>query len=129
MKLEVERLQLNISAAERDRTLLSIGTYPTIVLDALVLDYVRVLISSRRRVHADTAAYKALDEVTGSRRRVHADTAAYKALDEVTGSSLLDGLSDRDRLFAIEVLKQLLAGEESLAEFPLHCSFIDAVSG
>ncbi|PPS20353.1 hypothetical protein GOBAR_AA00242 [Gossypium barbadense] len=110
MKLEVERLQLNISAADRDRTLLSIGTYPTMVLDALVFDYVRVLISSRRRVHADTAA--------------------YKALDEVTGSSLLDGLSDRNRLFAIEVLlKQLLAGEESLAEFPLHCSFIDAVSG
>ncbi|PPD89664.1 hypothetical protein GOBAR_DD13394 [Gossypium barbadense] len=96
VKLEVERLQLNISAAERDRTLLSLGTYPTIVLDALVLDYVRVLISSRRRVHADTAA--------------------YKALDEVTGSSLLDGLSDRNPLFAIEVLKQLLAGEESLAD-------------
>ncbi|OMP06550.1 hypothetical protein COLO4_08073 [Corchorus olitorius] len=81
-----------------------------IILDALILDYVRVLISSRRRARADSAA--------------------YKALDEVAGSSFLDGVSDRsqssDNKQAVKVLKQLLAGEESLAEFPF-ASFLHSV--
>ncbi|EOY04628.1 SacI domain-containing protein / WW domain-containing protein isoform 1 [Theobroma cacao] len=81
-----------------------------IILDALSLDYVRVLISSRRRAHADSAA--------------------YTALDEVIGSSFLDGLSDRsqssDNQRAVKVLKQLLAGQESLAEFP-SASFLHSV--
>ena len=80
------------------------------ILDALILDYVRVLISSRRRARADRAA--------------------YKALDEVTGSSFLDSLSDRsqssDNQQAAKVLKQLLAGQESLAEFPF-ASFLHSV--
>ncbi|GMI96044.1 ARABIDOPSIS THALIANA SUPPRESSOR OF ACTIN 9, SUPPRESSOR OF ACTIN 9, MURUS 11 [Hibiscus trionum] len=81
-----------------------------IILDALVLDYVRVLISSRRKSRADSAA--------------------YKALDEVTGSSFLDSLSERSRSSgnqrAVKVLKQLLTREESLAEFPF-ASFLHSV--
>ncbi|XP_022734794.1 probable phosphoinositide phosphatase SAC9 isoform X2 [Durio zibethinus] len=81
-----------------------------IILAALVLDYVRVLISSRRRARADSAA--------------------YKALDEVTGSSFLHNMSDRNQSSgnqqAVKVLKQLLAGEESLAEFPF-ASFLHSV--
>ncbi|XP_022722014.1 probable phosphoinositide phosphatase SAC9 isoform X1 [Durio zibethinus] len=81
-----------------------------IILDALVLDYVRVLISSRRRACADSAA--------------------YKGLDEVTGSPFLKGHSDRSQSSgnkqAVSVLKQLLAGKESLAEFPF-ASFLHSV--
>ncbi|XP_039055765.1 probable phosphoinositide phosphatase SAC9 [Hibiscus syriacus] len=81
-----------------------------IILDALVLDYVRVLISSRRKARADSAA--------------------YKALDEVTGSLFLDSLSERSQSSgnqrAVKVLKQLLTGEESLAEFPF-ASFLHSV--
>ncbi|MBA0684907.1 hypothetical protein Goari_026457, partial [Gossypium aridum] len=81
-----------------------------IILDALVLDYVRVLISSRRKVRADSAA--------------------HKALDEVTGSSFLGSLSERSHSSgnqrAAKVLKQLLNREESLAEFPF-ASFLHSV--
>lgn len=81
-----------------------------IILDALVLDYVRVLISSRRKVRADSAA--------------------HNALDEVTGSSFLGSLSERSQssgnLRAAKVLKQLLNREESLAEFPF-ASFLHSV--
>ncbi|XVF84266.1 hypothetical protein PTKIN_Ptkin17bG0019500 [Pterospermum kingtungense] len=80
------------------------------ILDALILDYVRVLISSRRRARADSAA--------------------CKALDEVTGSSFLDEFSERSKSSgnqqAVIVLKQLLSGEESLAEFPF-ASFLHSV--
>ncbi|XVE84406.1 hypothetical protein DITRI_Ditri17bG0009900 [Diplodiscus trichospermus] len=80
------------------------------ILDALVLDYVRVLISSRRRARADSAV--------------------FKALNEVTGSSFLDDLPDRGQSFSnqqiVKVLKQLLSGEESLAEFPF-ASFLHSV--
>ncbi|MBA0801253.1 hypothetical protein Gohar_011629, partial [Gossypium harknessii] len=81
-----------------------------IILDALVLDYVRVLISSRRKVRADSAA--------------------HKALDEVTGSSFLGSLSERSESSgnqrAAKVLKQLLNREASLAEFPF-ASFLHSV--
>ncbi|KAK8703510.1 hypothetical protein V6N13_047167 [Hibiscus sabdariffa] len=81
-----------------------------IILDALVLDYVRVLISMRRRARADSAA--------------------YKALDDVMGSSFLDSSSDRSHHDgnnqAVNFLKQLLSGEESLAEFPFG-SFLHPV--
>ncbi|KAH9782879.1 putative phosphoinositide phosphatase SAC9 [Citrus sinensis] len=73
-----------------------------IVLDALMLDYVRVLISLRRSSRADNAA--------------------YNALNEVVGSCLKDSLSERiqssDNVQAAEVLHQLCGGQESLAEFP-----------
>lgn len=81
-----------------------------IVLDALMLDYVRVLISMRRRAHADNAG--------------------YNALNEVVGSCLKDSLSERiqssDNVQAVKVLPQLLGGHESLAEFP-YASFLHSV--
>ncbi|KAF4352525.1 hypothetical protein G4B88_013355, partial [Cannabis sativa] len=81
-----------------------------VVLDALILDYVRVLISLHRNSRADTAA--------------------CKALNQVMGSSLLDYDSQRskssDSHRSVKVLRQLLSGEESLAEFPF-ASFLHSV--
>ncbi|XP_077213953.1 sacI homology domain-containing protein / WW domain-containing protein [Tasmannia lanceolata] len=70
-----------------------------IVLDALILDYIRFLSSSRRRARADNATCKALDQVIGLLPRnyiadVNEMTATWKRLGK------------------------LLDGEESLAEFP-----------
>ncbi|PIA57811.1 hypothetical protein AQUCO_00500022v1 [Aquilegia coerulea] len=73
-----------------------------IVLDALILDYVRVLISMRRVSRADTAAYNALDQVI----------ALPPGLHDKNGSS------DFHMPVVKKVLKNLLNGEESLAEFP-----------
>lgn len=70
-----------------------------IVLDALILDYVRFLISLRRSARADSAA--------------------HKALNQVVGSSLRDYLSDCQQ--AVKVPRHFLNGEESLAEFPYAC--------
>ncbi|KAK9205665.1 hypothetical protein WN943_015933 [Citrus x changshan-huyou] len=68
-----------------------------IVLDALMLDYVRVLISLRRSSRADNAA--------------------YNALNEVVGSCLKDSLSERiqssDNVQAAEVLHQLYAKDSA----------------
>ncbi|KAL3752756.1 hypothetical protein ACJRO7_000192 [Eucalyptus globulus] len=73
-----------------------------IELDALMLDYIRVL--------------------TSLRRSTRAGDAAHTALDQVMGSSLRDFPSERKRhsdpKTAVEVQRQLLKGEESLAEFP-----------
>lgn len=73
-----------------------------IVLDALILDYIRVLISLRRSARADNAAHSALDQVIGFFSR--------------------DRISERkqssDNQPAVKVLRQLLSGQESLAEFP-----------
>ncbi|KAJ4723770.1 Phosphoinositide phosphatase [Melia azedarach] len=81
-----------------------------VVLDALMLDYVRVLISLQRSGRADNAA--------------------YKALNEVVGSCLKDSLSERvqstDSLQAVKLLPQLFDGQESLAEFPF-ASFLHLV--
>lgn len=79
-----------------------------IVLDALVLDYVRVLISKRRGSRADDAAYKALDHVMG-----------FATMSCVPESSL-------SSQFAAKVFRQLMTGAESLAEFP-HASFLHPV--
>ncbi|KAH9782886.1 putative phosphoinositide phosphatase SAC9 [Citrus sinensis] len=69
-----------------------------IVLDALMLDHVRVLISLRRSSRADNTA--------------------YNALNEVVGSCLKDSLSERiqssDNVQAAEVLHQLCGGQESV---------------
>lgn len=81
-----------------------------IVLDALILDYVRVLITLRRRDHADSAAYKALDQVIGSPLR----------------GGVHEKIQFSDSQKAVKVLQQLLSGEESLAEFPL-ASFLHSV--
>ncbi|KDP35146.1 hypothetical protein JCGZ_10680 [Jatropha curcas] len=80
-----------------------------IVLDALILDYVRVLISQRRRDRADSAAYKALDQVVGSPLR-----SGVHEKGQPSGSQ------------AVQILRQLLSGEESVAEFPL-ASFLHSV--
>ncbi|KAJ4839192.1 putative phosphoinositide phosphatase sac9 [Turnera subulata] len=81
-----------------------------IVLHALVLDYVRVLISLRRRDRADGAASKALNQVLGS-----------SLSDRVSGKS-----QHSDAQQTSKRLQQLLSGEESLAEFP-SASFLYTV--
>ncbi|KAF8390978.1 hypothetical protein HHK36_023278 [Tetracentron sinense] len=75
---------------------------PEIVLDALILDYVRVLISLRRSACADSAAHKALDQVIGFPSR--------DSLTEINRTS--------DSQQTVEILRKLFNGEESLAEFP-----------
>ncbi|KAG9135943.1 hypothetical protein Leryth_025787 [Lithospermum erythrorhizon] len=81
-----------------------------VVLDALVLDYIRVLISLRRRTRADAAAKKAIRQVIG-----HS----------------LSNVPEREQYFdgmeTAKVLRQLLCGEESLAEFP-SASFLHPVN-
>ncbi|XP_042477726.1 probable phosphoinositide phosphatase SAC9 [Macadamia integrifolia] len=73
-----------------------------VVLDALILDYVRVLISMRRSARADSAA--------------------HKAVDQVVGVPLRDFLVEKNRMsegrLAGNILRKLLGREESLAEFP-----------
>ncbi|KAG8654390.1 hypothetical protein MANES_05G186753v8 [Manihot esculenta] len=81
-----------------------------IVLDALILDYLRVLISLRRRDRADSAAYKALDHVIGSPLR----------------GGVHEKISSSDSQQAAKALQKLLSGGESLAEFPL-ASFLHSV--
>ncbi|CAI9108519.1 OLC1v1008119C1 [Oldenlandia corymbosa var. corymbosa] len=80
-----------------------------IVLDALILDYVRVLLSQRRGLRAEEAA--------------------SKALDHVIGFSALDSLPERNQSSYMENSAKglhLLNGEESIAEFP-HASFLHPV--
>lgn len=83
---------------------------PNILLDALILDYVRGLISARRTARADDAA--------------------YGALNQVIGSSVGDWLSGKNLRYASQrvnkVLRKLLNGEESVAEFPF-ASLLHAV--
>lgn len=83
---------------------------PDFVLDALMLDYVRVLISSRRSSRADSAAYKAFNQVIGSSLREYGSERNQSANSQHTA----------------EVLQRLLNGEESLAEFPFS-SFLHSV--
>lgn len=75
---------------------------PNILLDALILDYVRGLISARRNARAEDAA--------------------YGALNQVIGSSVGDWFSRKNLCYVGQrvnkVLKKLLNGEESVAEFP-----------
>lgn len=72
-----------------------------IVLDALLVDYARVLISTRRVSRADRAAYAARDEVV----------ALHSCLPEKNEASNIKQVVKK-------VLGNLLNGEESLAEFP-----------
>ncbi|XP_011037364.1 PREDICTED: probable phosphoinositide phosphatase SAC9 isoform X2 [Populus euphratica] len=81
-----------------------------IVLHALILDYVRVLISLRRRDRSNRAAYKALDQVVGSSSR-----------DFVPEKSQYS-----NRQQTVRILHHLLSGLESLAEFPF-ASFLHSV--
>ena len=81
-----------------------------VVLQALLLDYVRVLV--------------------GQRRKSRADNAARSALNDVFGLSSRNLFPERDHFLNIEenakVLGQLTDGKESLAEFPFS-SFLHPV--
>lgn len=81
-----------------------------VVLDALVLDYIRVLISQRRKARADDAAEKALINVFGfsSRNLIPVRDQFLKS----KGTA--------------KVLGMLTDGDESLAEFPF-ASFLHPV--
>ncbi|PIN26036.1 hypothetical protein CDL12_01221 [Handroanthus impetiginosus] len=81
-----------------------------VALDALVLDYTRVLISQRRRTLADDAAEKALNHVFG---------LSYRNSVPET-----DKLSNSQEM--AKVLEKLTDGEVSLAEFPF-ASFLHPV--
>ncbi|GFY81280.1 sacI homology domain-containing protein [Actinidia rufa] len=81
-----------------------------IVLDALTLDYIRVLISMRRSSRADNAAQKALDHVI----RFFSKDCPPKRNQSY------------DEQETVGILRQLFQGEESLAEFPF-ASFLYAV--
>lgn len=81
-----------------------------IVLDALILDYIRFLISLRRRTRADDAARKALNHVTG--------LPSINYIHERVRFLNSQGNAD--------LLKKLTNGEESLAEFPF-ASFLQQV--
>lgn len=75
------------------------------VLDALTLDYVRVLVSQRRSARADNAAQKALGHVIGFPSKRNQSSG---------------------RKGSVEVSRQLLNEDESLAEFPF-ASFLHSV--
>ncbi|XP_074320101.1 putative phosphoinositide phosphatase SAC9 [Silene latifolia] len=81
-----------------------------VVLDALVLDYVRVLLSSRRSSRVDSAAFTALDLVLGF------------SLD----NAIADSCRPSGSLEPDQSLGKLINGEESLAEFP-SASFLYSV--
>lgn len=76
---------------------------PEIVLHALMIDYVRVLISLRRSSRSDNAAAVALNQVIGSSVRDY----------------MPKGNENVDVHHSIKLQRQLLKGEESLGEFPL----------
>ncbi|KAK7252087.1 hypothetical protein RIF29_35801 [Crotalaria pallida] len=80
-----------------------------VVLDALILDYVRVLISLRRTDRVEKAAYDALKQIFGS---------AWDCLAEKNQASGSQS--------AGKVVQLLLNGYESLAEFPF-ASFLHPV--
>ena len=82
----------------------------TIVLEALIVDYVRVLVSLRRSGRVDEACREALNEVFGSNLANHL---------AVRGQP-----SPKPEDF--NVLHQILGQEESLAEFP-YASFLHKV--
>ncbi|MCL7028352.1 hypothetical protein MKW94_003528 [Papaver nudicaule] len=72
------------------------------ILDALILDYVRALVSLRRSARADSAAHKALYQVMGLPPK----------------ENPLERNRASDNVPVLKSLRKLLKGEESLAEFP-----------
>jgi len=80
-----------------------------IVLDTLILDYVRVLISLRRKDRVEKAAHNALKQIIGS-----------------SWDCLLEKNQVPDRQSAGKAVQLLLNGYESLAEFPF-ASFLHPV--
>ncbi|KAJ1396461.1 WW domain [Sesbania bispinosa] len=80
-----------------------------VVLDTLILDYVRVLISSRRKDRVEKAAYNALKQIIGS-----------------SWDCLLEKNQAPNNQSAGKAIQLLLNGYESLAEFPF-ASFLHPV--
>lgn len=80
-----------------------------VVLDALILDYVRVLISLRRTDRVEKAAYNALKQIIGS-----------------SWDFLLEKNQATDSQSSGKAVQLLLNGYESLAEFPF-ASFLHPV--
>ncbi|KAL8139070.1 hypothetical protein V2J09_005071 [Rumex salicifolius] len=73
-----------------------------IVVHALILDYIRMLMSSRRNSRVASSVEKCLEVVLG-----------FQPIDKVS-----EGSKTSDPPTSEEVLRKLLNGEESLAEFP-----------
>lgn len=81
-----------------------------IVFNALILDYVRVLISLRRVARVEKAGYNALKQI----------------IESSSWNSLLEKSQASDSQPAGKAVRQLLNGYESLAEFPF-ASFLHPV--
>ncbi|KAI4992422.1 hypothetical protein ZWY2020_051839 [Hordeum vulgare] len=113
MKLEIKRLYLDLSAAERDRALLSIDSSVCksccneMIKQALYVDYVRFHHSMRRKGRMEKAALKAVNQVC-----------------QLEPNRITDSVHNVQS--GQRQLKQLLDDEESLAEFP-HASFLHTV--
>ncbi|VFQ87587.1 unnamed protein product [Cuscuta campestris] len=73
----------------------------SVVLNALMLDYIRVLVSERRKARVDEAAQKAISYVLG-----------------FPSMNVLDGRHPSRDSQRCKISRQLMNGEESLAEFP-----------
>ncbi|CAL9245733.1 unnamed protein product [Arabidopsis halleri] len=82
----------------------------SIVLEALIVDYVRVMISLRRSGRVDSAGREALNEIFGSNITNH---LAVRGQPSPNGEDF-------------NFLRQILGQEESLAEFP-YASFLHKV--
>lgn len=82
----------------------------SIVLEALIVDYVRVMVSLRRSCRVDIAGREALNEVFGS---------------SITNHLAVRGQPSPNRE-DFNFLRQILGQEESLAEFP-YASFLHKV--
>ncbi|EOA23387.1 hypothetical protein CARUB_v10016564mg [Capsella rubella] len=82
----------------------------SIVLEALIVDYVRVMVTSRRGCRVDNAGREALNEVFGS---------------NITNHLAVRGQPSPNRQ-DFNFLPQILGQEESLAEFP-YASFLHKV--
>ncbi|XP_010413648.1 PREDICTED: probable phosphoinositide phosphatase SAC9 [Camelina sativa] len=82
----------------------------SIVLEALIVDYVRVMVSLRRSCRVDTAGREALNEVFGSNIKNHLAVKGHPSPNRED----------------FNFLRQILGQEESLAEFP-YASFLHKV--
>ncbi|KAL0866200.1 hypothetical protein Bca101_045318 [Brassica carinata] len=82
----------------------------SIVLEALIVDYVRVLVSLRRSGRVDNAGREALNEVFGSNITNHLAVRGQPSPNQED----------------VNFLRQILGQEESLAEFP-YASFLHKV--
>lgn len=91
MKLEIERLRLNLSAAERDRALLAVGTDPASINPNLLLDDLYMLRLCRVATSLAMVGHAALeDKITGS---IGLDISDNNAIDFWNVSGLEESCS------------------------------------